>query len=181
MTARFLHNFPVRNAFRLFRQNQKFAIVTCILQLLGIPLIMGSMMLEIYNENVTDRYIATNSWAYASIGSFCLGVSVILGIFFGINAYHEEWDKSKVDMLYSLPLTGKQRFFSNYLGGLSMYLIPYLAASLIGWIVTLAFTPLVRSVLKPDEISDLSQIYKYYFLLTLGLFLLMWMYYTISV
>lgn len=181
MTARFLHSFPVRNAFRLFRQNQKFAIVTCILQLLGIPLIMGSMMLEIYNENVTDRYIATNSWAYASIGSFCLGISVILGIFFGINAYHEEWDKSKVDMLYSLPLTGKQRFFSNYLGGLGMYLIPYLAASLIGWIVTFAFTPLVRSVLKPDEISDLNQIYKYYFLITLGLFLLMWMYYTISV
>lgn len=180
MTARFLHSFPVRNAFRLFRQNQKFAIVTCILQLLGIPLIMGSMMLEIYSENA-DRYIATNSWAYASIGSFCLGISVILGIFFGINAYHEEWDKSKVDMLYSLPLTGKQRFFSNYLGGLGMYLIPYLAASLIGWIVTLAFTPLVRSVLKPDEISDLNQIYKYYFLITLGLFLLMWMYYTISV
>ncbi|MDE7121833.1 MAG: hypothetical protein K2O42_06700, partial [Oscillospiraceae bacterium] len=102
MTARFLHKFPVRNAFRLFRQNQKFAIVTCILQILGIPLIMGSMMMEIYTDNLSDVYIPTNSWAYASIGSFCLGVSVILGIFFGINAYHEEWDKSKVDMLYSL-------------------------------------------------------------------------------
>ncbi|MDE6087020.1 MAG: hypothetical protein K2G25_01385 [Oscillospiraceae bacterium] len=181
MTARFLHSFPVRNAFRLFRQNQKFAIVTCILQLLGIPLIMGSMMMEIYTDNLSDVYIPTNSWAYASIGSFCLGISVILGIFFGINAYHEEWDKSKVDMLYSLPLTGKQRFFSNYLGGLGMYLIPYLAASLIGWIVTLAFSPLVRSVLDMEDLAEFNRIYKYYFLLTLGLFLLMWMYYTISV
>ncbi|MDE7121212.1 MAG: hypothetical protein K2O42_03525, partial [Oscillospiraceae bacterium] len=85
------------------------------------------------------------------------------------------------DMLYSLPLTGKQRFFSNYLGGLGMYLIPYLAASLIGWIVTLAFSPLVRSVLDMEDLDEFNRIYKYYFLLTLGLFLLMWMYYTISV
>lgn len=181
MTARFLHSFPTRNAFRLFHQNQKFAIVTCILQILGIPLITSSIMLEIYNESATEHYIATNSWAYASIGSFCLSISVILGIFFGIHAYREEWDKSKVDMLYSLPLTGKQRFFSNYLGGLGMYIIPYLAACLIGWIVLFAFTPLVRSVLDAEELEHLGQIYQYYFLITLGLFLLMWMYYTISV
>lgn len=178
MTAKFLHSFPTRNAFRLVSQNKKFAIVTCILQLLGIPLIMGSSMLEVYASHKEHYY--SDTWAYMLIGSFCLSVSVLLGIFFGINAYREEWDKSKVDMLYALPLTGKQRFFSNYLGGLGMYLIPYLIAVGLGWIVIFALSPLVRSVLKPDELGDLNQIYKYYLLFTAGLCLLMWMYYTIS-
>lgn len=182
MTVRFLHNFPARNALRVVSQNRKFAIVTCILQLLGIPLIMGSLMLEAYNENATEHYVGSNVWAYASIGLFCATVSVMLGIFFGIHAYREEWDKSKVDMLYSLPLTGRQRFFSNYLGGLGMYVIPYIVACLIGWIVMLAFTPLVRSVMDTtEEINSISLLYRYYFLITFGLLLLMWMYYTISV
>ena len=185
MTARFLHSFPARNAFRLVNQNKKFFIVTCILQLLGIPLIMGSGMLEVYyseRRELTHDYSSYNFnyEAYMAIGCFCLGIAVLLGIFFGINAYREEWDKSKVDMLYSLPLTNKQRFFSNYLGGLGMYVIPYIGAVLLGWIVIFIMTPLVRSVIDSNSVNELNMIYKYYLLITIGLFFLMCLYYTIS-
>ncbi|MDE6004415.1 MAG: hypothetical protein K2G88_03415 [Oscillospiraceae bacterium] len=185
MTAKFLHSFPARNAFRLVSQNKKFFIVTCILQLLGIPLIMGSGMLEVYyseRRELTHDYSSYNFnyEAYMAIGCFCFGIAVLLGIFFGINAYREEWDKSKVDMLYSLPLTGKQRFFSDYLGGLGMYVIPYIGAVLLGWIVLFIMTPIVRSVMDSHEIGQLNTIYKYYLLITIGLFFLMCLYYTIS-
>ncbi|MDE6777347.1 MAG: hypothetical protein K2J25_05340 [Oscillospiraceae bacterium] len=161
MTAKFLHSFPARNAFRLVSQNKKFFIVICILQLLGIPLIMGSGMLEVYyseRRELTHDYSSYNfSYeAYMMIGCFCLGIAVLLGIFFGINAYREEWDKSKVDMLYSLPLTNKQRFFSDYLGGLGMYVIPYIGAVLLGWIVLFIMTPIVRSVMDSHEIGELN-------------------------
>lgn len=185
MTAKFLHSFPARNAFRLVNQNKKFFIVTCILQLLGIPLIVGSGMLEMYysaRRELTQGYSGYyfHSEAYMMIGYLCLGISVLLGIFFGINAYREEWDKSKVDMLYSLPLTGRQRFFSDYLGGLGMYVIPYIGAVLLGWIVTFIMTPVVRSVMDSNSVNELNMLYKYYLLITIGLFFLMCLYYTIS-
>ena len=183
MTARFLHNYPARNAVRIIRQNQKFAIVTSILQLLGIPVMAAAVMFRQYEQlrSAMDSHYhySIDVWPYLMIGGFCLGVAVLMGMFSGIRAYEEEWNKTHVDMLYALPLSDKQRFFSDYLGGLGMYLIPYLVSVLLGWVIILALTPMVRSVNTGDAFS-LSLFYEEYLLLSVGLLVLMWMYYTLS-
>ncbi len=185
MTAKFLHNYPARNARRIMLQSRKFFIVTCVLELLGIPMMIFFSMLHEYAEGLEQYSSFRNSfgnvWQYELIGGFCLGIAVLMGMFCGIRAYEEEWNKSHVDMLYALPLSGKQRFFSDYAGGLIMYLLPYIAAVLIGWIILLIMSPIVLSVNEVYRVNDtFSEIYKYYFLLTLGLGVLMWMYFSIS-
>ena len=185
MTAKFLNNYPAKNAVRIISQNRKFAIVTCILSLLGIPLFLGSAMISSYLEtlddkNGTDFYYGFQPEPYMLIGGFCAAIAVLLGIFCGIRAFEEEWNKTRVDMLYSLPLNGTQRFFSDYLGGFTMYAVPYLVAVLLGWVIMLVMTPLIISNLTSDQASEVHEFYLYYFLGTLGLFVLMWMYYTIS-
>ncbi len=185
MTAKFLNNYPVKNAVRIISQNRKFAIVTCILWLLGIPLMLGAALTQGYLEtldskNGTDYYYGFEAAPYIAIGAFCTGIAILLGMFCGIRAFEEEWNKTRVDMLYSLPLNGTQRFFSNYTGGFIMYAVPYIASVLLGWIVMLIMIPMIVSNADPSFAEEISDFYLYYFLGSVGLFVLMWMYYTIS-
>jgi len=187
MTATFSSKaFPFRNGLRVIKQNQKFAIVTCILELLGVPLIVASIMLQLIRESrITEEYIdfldTANTGLYAGIGSFCLTVSVIMGMFSAIHSFTELHSKPKVDMLYALPLTGTQRFFSDYLGGLGFYGLPYLISCIIGLAEIFLFGNFIdfdSSLI--DEGLTLGMITKYYLYATIGLFALMLMYYTLS-
>lgn len=186
MTAKFLNNYPARNAFRIISQNRKFAIVTSILYLLGIPMIMGAGMTEGYlsalNASNKIRDYSFNCEPYVFIGGFCAAIAVFLGFFCGIRAFEDEWNKTRVDMLYSLPLNGTQRFFSNYAGGFLMYSVPYLVSVVIGWIILLIMLPMIQRLdtLPAEYTDEFKQFYLYYFLGTLGLFALMCLYYTIS-
>ena len=184
MTAKFLNNYPAKNAVRIISQNRKFAIVTCILSLLGIPLILGAGMMEGYLDALSrtrDTYhYSFSCYPYMLIGGFCGAVAVLLGIFCGIRAFEEEWNKTRVDMLYSLPLNGTQRFFSNYIGGFMMYTVPYIVSVLLGWIILLIMSPLIISNVGAPAAEEFHEFYLYYFLGSLGLFALMCMYYTIS-
>ncbi len=190
MTAKFLNKYPVRNAIRVIEQNRKFAIILSILFLLGAPLTMGSLLSEVYREAWENAHDVPYSGmydavgAYAVIGVCCASVAVALGIVCGVRAFEDEWNKSRVDMLYALPLNGTERFFSNYIGGLVMYLVPYIVSTLISWIILLIMMPMIEN-LSPESFTEefgmeLPRLYLYYFLGTFGLGLLMWMYYTIT-
>ncbi len=178
--------FPFRNGLRVIKQNQKFAIVTCILELLGVPLIVASIMLELIDETRrSEEYIhfvdTGNIALYATIGGFCLTVSVIMGMFSAIHSFTELHSKPKVDMLYSLPLTGTQRFFSDYLGGLGFYGLPYLISCVIGLIEIFLLGSFVNfDSSYIDDGVTLGMIAKYYLYATIGLFALMLMYFTLA-
>ena len=177
-------NFPFRNGLRVLSQNRKMTIVTCILYLLGIPLLVGGAIWVMLAESHTDPgdpfYYADEDAAliYMAIGGCCLAAAVFMGMFAAINAFTELWSKPKVDMLCSLPLTGTQRFFSNLAGGAGMYLIPYLASAVLGAIMLIAATPLIHY----QNIDDLTLglLLYYYFLAAFGLFLLMLLYYALA-
>ena len=186
MTAKFLNNYPARNALRIISQNRKFAIVTSILYLLGIPMIMFAGLTEGYLSalNAADKIsgYSFNCEPYVFIGGFCAAIAVFLGFFCGIRAFEDEWNKTRVDMLYSLPLNGTQRFFSNYAGGFVMYSVPYVISVVIGWVILLIMLPMIQKMetLSIEYTEDYKYFYLYYFLGTLGLFVLMCLYYTIS-
>ena len=150
MTAKFLNNYPAKNALRIINQNRRFFIVIGVLSLLGIPMMLFTALLDGYFEtieSVRDDYeIYFECGPYVVIGAFCAGVAVLMGMFCGIRAYEEEWNKTRVDMFYALPLNGTQRFFSNYAGGFLMYIIPYIMAVLIGWIIMLIMIPMITGV-----------------------------------
>ncbi len=182
-------SLPFRNALRVVNQNKKMTIVTCILYALGIPLSVLSAMLELFFEShrkdsdLMKVLDSMNLEFYMAIGMVFLGVAVFMGMFAAINSFTELHKKSKVDMLYALPLTGRQRFFSDYLGGCLVYIVPYVISVLLGWLAMLGIAPFVNwdGTMSYDSFGEfMGEIGKTYFLASFGLLLLMLLYYTLS-
>ena len=187
MTATSSRNgLPMRYALRMIHQNRKMTIVSCILYLLGIPVAMTAALVEMISDTrVTDAYFHSfHGEVYVVLGCGCLGAAVFLGMFGAINAFIELHKKTKVDMLYTLPLTGTQRFFANYIGGFLTYAIPYLVSVVIGWILFFALSPFINwsSTNSPFDSHGefITTLGKYYLLGSLGLLVLMLLYYTLS-
>ena len=184
MTARSLHNLPARNMLRVVRQNRKMAIVTSILMIISGPLIIGPLMWELIRSSLkqTDEHYSylPSLEMYIAIGAFCLCAAVFMGMFCAIASFTETHKKAQVDMLYSLPLTGTQRFFSDYLGGACMYIFPYLITVILGWIIIGVGCPFIR--VAPDETlwSMVGEIVQSYAMMSTGLLFLMLLYYTLG-
>ena len=192
MTATFSRNLPMRNLWRVVRQNNKMAIVIAILSILSIPLIMGAIMGELIVESIPREpgqdysslsvLSGTSMMMYAMIGFAFLSATVFMGMFCAINCFTELHGKSRVDMLYSLPLTGRQRFFSHAAGGAVMYLLPYVISVILGWIMLFGMCPFVHfEELDMTRAEFLGEACHYYGLLSLGLFALRMLYYAMSV
>ncbi len=187
MTAKFsLNSLPGRNMKSTVAENKKLMIVISILQLLGAPMIMLSLMLELWEESLMayDYYPVLNTEMYVFIGFFCLGAAVLTGMIAATSVFQELWQRTKVDMLYSLPLTGSQRFTSHFLAGSIVYLVPYVIAVIIGWIVLIAGSFCIdfsSEFLHMTRAEFLGEACKYYMLASLGLFLLMVLYYATTV
>lgn len=187
MTARSLFDsLPARNTRLSVGQNKKFLIVNCILQALGLPLVMLVGILTVWEDAASDtgRYVIMPSLElYAVVGVLCLAAATVLGIPAAISAYPELWKRSKVDMIYSLPLTGRQRYFSHYLSGCALYLAPFAAAVILGWGILLVGCGAVASLGAENYTWAIlsSEVFWRYAMATIGLLLLMWLYYTAAV
>ncbi len=190
MTARsLLNSLPTRNMKTAVGQNKKLMIVMCILQVLGIPVMMTAGIVGFWQESVTNREVWPDSplididiEMYIVLGAIFFGIAVILGMAAAISVFHELWKKSDVDMAYSLPLTGSQRFFSHYFAGSIVYLLPYIGAVLLGWIILLGGSFAIDfDHMGQTHMEFLGEACKYYLIASLGMFLLMWMYYTTTV
>ncbi len=191
MTARsLLNSLPARNMKRAIGEHRKLSIVMTILQILGIPMAAAALMLDIFleskswsSEYFSNLYYQYDADAYVIIAVICFGAAVIVGMITAVSVFQELWKKTKVDMLCSLPLTGKQRFFSHYLAGAWSYLLPYVLAVVLGWLVILIGSCIVdfdalEYVTRSEFLGELCPLYTYG---TLGMFLLMALYYTITV
>ncbi len=191
MTARsLLNSLPARNMKRAIGEHRKLSIVMMILQILGIPMAAAALMLDMILESMLDRggyyrslYFQYDADAYVIIAVICFGAAVIVGMIAAASVFQEMWKKTKVDMLCSLPLTGKQRFLSHYLAGAWSYLLPYVIGVVLGWLVILIGSCIVdfdalEYFTRSEFLGELCPLYTYG---TLGMFLLMTLYYTITV
>lgn len=192
MTATSSRNaLPIRNALRVVSQEKKMTIVSSILYLLGLPMAAGAAMMQLIAEShqhdnmeVWRVVRRSNTEIYAVIGCFLLAAAVFMGMFAAINSFTEAHKKTKVDMLYALPLTGTQRFFSNYAGGCLMYIVPYVISCILSWIIIFCMAPLVKWGYEVDVLSFgefLGNIGKLVIMGMVGLLLLMLLYYSLSV
>lgn len=116
-----LHNFECG-----VKSKTKLAIIIGILHLAAAPAVIIAMIAEIYSKRICDY-----EDAFAVICVVTTALAGFLGIFLAIDSFSCLHTRSVVDMKMSLPLTAKQRFFSNYLSGLVMYIGPFLAAQVI--------------------------------------------------
>lgn len=119
--------------------NRKPLIVYGVLQLLGLPLIVlstvltSSALLHYVPYNLDGNPVEEPYWVrygsmYAGLGMIFFCVSLLLGFLFAVGSFDYLFRKAKVDMTYALPINTRQRFFSDFLTGAAMYLLPFLAA-----------------------------------------------------
>lgn len=114
-----LHNFECG-----LKSKTKLAAIIAILHFTAAPAVILALIVSIY---VKQPSIET----FTLIGIVTTALAGFLGIFLAIDSFSCLHTKSVVDMRLSLPLTADQRFLSNYLSGLVMYVGPFLAAQVL--------------------------------------------------
>lgn len=138
MIASKSNNYAMVN-FKQKAMDVKLFIVLMILNLMAFPYLMISMLQNGYRNTIFISFIA-----YALI--FACGIYIPLQKFLYMN------QKSKVDMVYALPLTRKQQFLSDYFAGLTLYVIPYL--------IQMILTQIILFVLRNIKIGYMFNLYR---------------------
>jgi hypothetical protein len=115
-------NPTLKNALISFASTTNSFVGLIIFNILALPLIMFIII-----ESESDVYDVTEySVIFSLIGMFSLFIALGAGVFLPFAFFRHNHVKSRVDMNLGLPLSTKQRFFSNYIAGLATYLIPYI-------------------------------------------------------
>lgn len=164
--------------------NKKLFIVSCIVNLLGIPLFVLAKVFDVRVNAInrlTEHTVENFDYYYyyvISIASMCILLAIVLISAFSIFNYL--YSKPMVDVIYSLPITVNQRFFSDYLAGLAITAIPYIASMVISLIIngiSFAAVPAWASAQFQGNTGSTAVILQGY----LYVFLLMLMLYTMTV
>lgn len=112
--------------FKLSLLNKKMWLILIMLNVMAVPYVLV-------------RYIFLDQMS--SIGTIGIGVLataliMVAGLVIPLNQFGYLFNKTKVDMAYSLPLTRKQKFFSDYLSGLTMYISTLFLQFVLSYVVS---------------------------------------------
>ena len=108
------------------KDNMKLMIVIFVLHFAAAPMLLITLLTGILTNHVQD--IDEGFLVTAMIGT---GLAAASGMLCSLGVFKYLYNKSAVDMRLSLPMTTGQRFVSDFLSGLFVYIIPYFAAELI--------------------------------------------------
>lgn len=103
---------------------RKFALIIFVLHLAAAPAVAIAAIASVYSSSRNFDLCS----GIAMIGVCTTALAGALGIYLAIDSFSCLHNKNVVDMRFSLPLNASQRFFSNYLSGLTVYILPFLAA-----------------------------------------------------
>lgn len=111
-------------------ENKKFLFIISVLHLIGYPVIAFTIRYYSEHPDNTDE-------SYAIASCIALAIAILSGAIIAISIFNYLYKKSTVDMNLSLPLTTRQRFLSEYLAGLTIYIVPAIIGGLIGTVILL--------------------------------------------
>lgn len=122
-------------------ENKKVFIINSLLELLGLPIASVLLIIAAYVDKLEEKdtqlyidlYVLLVPFICISVGT--VAISILLGFVIALFHFNYLYRKSVVDMHYSLPLSNTQRFFADYLSGLSIYLIPVLFAVILSSVI----------------------------------------------
>lgn len=129
----------------LARKNQSTAFVCFALHMLCVPLILLSLIVRIGNSMKKAEYGEPGKifefWGindiYVMIGCAALLIAVLLGSNIAMNSFSHLYNKQKADMELSLPLSAEERFTAGFFSGLTVYILPFIAAQVFSLILFL--------------------------------------------
>lgn len=147
------------------KSNIRMMIILTVLHLTATPPVLLSLIIGAYTSSYD---VETYAQTFYSIGIFTTLIAGFLGIFIAINSFNCLHKRSVVDMKLSLPLTSTQRFVSDFLSGLFVYLVPFLAVQTISLLLGgygLAFMEgktFHKTLIIGDNINDSVYVCEYF-------------------
>ena len=140
-----------RNSFSVsIRENQKRRIwawaVSILLQIATYPGIMIIYLSRIHvrydRGYITDdgykdvlRDAAAEAVGFQPLATIPI---LILGVILAIQGFSYLYDRKKVDMYHSVPVSMKKRFLVVYSNGIFIYLLPALICNILAWLIAAA-------------------------------------------
>ncbi len=126
-SSRFFTNFRLT-----VKKSRKILVFVSVLQLLGFPL-LSTVFVAYFAGAQKENY--TSISAFIMIAFFCIAAAVMCGIFIAVTNFSYLHKKSQVDMVCSLPIKKKYKFLSDFLAGLAVYILPYIAACILSCLI----------------------------------------------
>lgn len=112
--------------------NFKLMVIIFILHIMAMPMLIISAMIQMFeNGKAYDLDI------YDVIAVFTTGMGAAAGLICALSVFSYLYKKTDVDMRMGLPMSTSQRFVSDFLSGLFIYIVPFAAAQIITWILML--------------------------------------------
>lgn len=112
--------------------NFKLMVIIFILHIMAMPMLIISAMIQMFeNGKAYDLDI------YPVIAVFTTGMGAAAGLICALSVFSYLYKKTDVDMRMGLPMSTSQRFVSDFLSGLFIYIVPFAAAQIITWILML--------------------------------------------
>lgn len=163
--------------------NKKQLIVNIVLQCLGLPVLAVIMLIFMYFDGI--EYSEANAVLEEAVMNACVPftimavvticVSLLMGMVIPLFHFSYLYKKTIADMNYSLPLNGTQRFFADYLSGITLYMAPAIGAVLLSIAILGIGTAFVPSMTEFWE--SFSIVLKFIFIVLIA----MAQFYTLSV
>lgn len=127
----FITNEMLHNGKSILRENLRLFIVLLVLHMAAAPLTLLMAMVTLYAGGRPDVD------GYAVIAVLTTGAAVAAGLMCALCAMPYLYKKSVVDMRLSLPMTTGQRFASDFISGLFLYIVPLLISQVVTWLLIL--------------------------------------------
>lgn len=173
----------------LAKRNMKYAVLALFMNFIGLPLFLIHVISECVIakgvsrtalENIYSVFDAPDNGIYILIAVVGTFIAVMTGVSAAMGSFSHLYDKTAVDMEYSLPLTADKRFFAGYLSGLAVYLIPYIICQIISLILMLGGHIFIDKWF-PEHQQIFSDLLPLAGMLIIGGFIIMLMFYTLFV
>lgn len=159
-----------------FRDNKTWFIIVCVLEFFGLPFfslfscVISAFIIEKRNYGSIEEFKVLRS-----ISMVLFALAVFAGIIVFLNIFSYLRNKSQADMIVSLPLNSHERFFSDFLSGMIITMLPYIVASVLSALI------LMVGYSKYDMAESIGMNKKTALFLLFSIFLIMFMLYVMMV
>ena len=147
-------NRIIKTSRRDFRVNKLLFIITNLILFMNFIMQMSMRkFITYYSESVTNSY---TGYGLAQAGSVAIALCAVFTVF---TLFHELYSKPHADLVYSLPSSSKERFFSKLLTLLKIHILPILCWNIIQFIAVLLTTDIaLKIVARYSAVLMLTQL-----------------------
>ncbi|WP_294587455.1 hypothetical protein [uncultured Ruminococcus sp.] len=147
-------NRIIKNSRRDFRVNKLLFIITNLVLFMNFIMQMSMRKFITYYSESSTNYYEGYDIAYIGVAAVAL-----CGVFTVFILFHELYSKPHADLVYSLPSSSKERFFSKLLTLLKIHILPILCWNIIQFIAVLLTTDIaLKIVARYSAVLMLTQL-----------------------